>query len=65
VTNRVHHQYKTHKSDSLGVLMMLLLLLLVEHHNEVDVVMVVGERRRVPTRNWLPMMAQQEGTPRL
>jgi hypothetical protein len=65
VTNRVHHQYKTHKSDSLGVLMMLLLLLLVEHHNEVDVVMVVGERRRVPTRKWLPMMAKQEATPRL
>jgi hypothetical protein len=64
VTNRVHHQYKTHKSDSLGVLMMLLLLV-VEHHNEVDVVMVVGERRRVPTRKWLPMMAQQEATPRL
>jgi hypothetical protein len=63
VTNRVHHQYKTNKSDSLGVLMMLLLV--VEHHNEVDVVMVVGERRRVPTRKWLPMMAKQEATPRL
>jgi hypothetical protein len=42
-----------------------MMMMLVEHRNEVDVVMVVGERRRVPTRNRLPMMAKREATPSL